>query len=563
MSTLRVLVTAGGTREAIDDVRVITNLSTGRFGLAMAESFADLGCEVTILGSSKINDLQKRRALDPRLHFVSFDSYQDLQSRLNELSKEPYDLLLMAAAVSDYSPVRQTGKMSSSPETATISMTKNPKILSSLAENFGPNCSVIGFKLLSGVSRDELVGVARKQLIGANLFMTVANDLAEINENAHPVFLVEADKETRLTGHRREVAPQIALRLFEHKSQGEQSLSQVFHLDDERQGQIYRRKDNEGPYAALFRALPKINTVLKTKTVRAIDAQSAPDLKAPTILELLSEQSREGRYGGGPFSLQSPEKESVLAFLATPFPMKDRELATPPDWSETIVQTLLFDNRIVARLTRPAETASTPETVIAIAEAELKNELVVDRLIEFCAEESRTLVFGERDPLIPLFERQGYKASPHRSPGFSKLTPPLERDDLQLAGSICLFNPLKRSILLGRRLTPPWKDHWCFPGGKAEGAESPLQAARREFNEETGLTAPPWNPVSSRTVFVGSEFGRAYQVTNFQFVAIDQSSPSPSDELESSWQPIDQAMNLEPMGAGTKRILRHVLKLFQ
>lgn len=563
MSTLRVLVTAGGTREAIDDVRVITNLSTGRFGLAIAESFADLGCEVTILGSSKISDLQKRRELDPRLHFVPFDSYQDLQSRLEELSEEPYDLLLMAAAVSDYSPVRQTGKMSSNPETATISMTKNPKILSSLAESFGPRCSVVGFKLLSGVSHDELINVARKQLIGANLFMTVANDLAEINENAHPVFLVEADKETRLTGHRHEVAPQIAHRLFEHKREVKQSLSEVLKLDEQSQGQLYRREDKQGPYAALFHALPKIRTVLRTQIVKAIDALSTPDLKAPTVLELLSEQCRRGRYGGGPFSIQSPEQENLLAFLATPFPMRDRELVTPPDWSETVAETLLFENRIVARLIRSAGTAASHEKVLAIADAELKNELVIDRLIEFCAEESQALVMGAEDPLITLFERQGYKASAHSSSGFSKLTPPLKRDNLQSAGSICLFNPLNRSILLGRRLTPPWKDHWCFPGGKAEGNESPLEAARREFHEETGLTAPPWDPVSSRTVFVGSEFGRAYQVTNFQFVAIDQSSPSPSDELESSWQPIDQAMNLEPMGAGTKRILRHVLKLFQ
>ena len=81
--------------------------------------------------------------------------------------------------------------------------------------------------------------------------------------------------------------------------------------------------------------------------------------------------------------------------------------------------------------------------------------------------------------------------------------------------------------------------------------------------EETGLSAPPWDPVSSRTVYVGSDSGRAYEVTNYQFISINNSTAKTSDELEASWHPMDKVEDLEPMGAGTKRILRHVLKLFR
>ncbi|MDF1664305.1 MAG: phosphopantothenoylcysteine decarboxylase [Planctomycetota bacterium] len=108
MSTIRVLVTAGGTREAIDDVRVVSNLSTGRFGIAIAQAFADLGCTTTLLGSTKVNDVYKRGKLDPRLEFIPFDSFQDLKAKLETQSQERYDYVLMAAATREKCrPVRK------------------------------------------------------------------------------------------------------------------------------------------------------------------------------------------------------------------------------------------------------------------------------------------------------------------------------------------------------------------------------------------------------------------------------------------------------------------------
>ncbi|MDF1664306.1 MAG: NUDIX domain-containing protein [Planctomycetota bacterium] len=443
-------------------------------------------------------------------------------------------------------------------------MTKNPKLLSSLAELFGPSCAVIGFKLLSGVSREELVSVARNQLTKANLHMTVANDLSELNEGAHPVMLVEAKSETRLTGHRKEVAPQIAQILCERLGQGRDSIIETFRFTKDDPGEIFHRDQNEGDYASVFQALPKINIILRSAWPQAIDAIKVPDLKPDTVLRALGLEAQSGRYHGGPFALHSSSDTTLLSYILPPLPLKDADLSHCLEIVESELRMpLLHNNQIIGFLLSSAVAGPQKAKTVRLSKDKAENKIIVDRVIEFCIEKSWNILANTLTDPIDLFQRQGYLRLPEQQENSHLLLAPRQRDDLQHAGSICLFNPVERTLLLGRRLTAPWKDHWCFPGGKVENNESTLEAARREMTEETGLSAPNWEPVSSRTVFVGSDSGRAYEVTNYQFVSIDTAPAIKSDELEAFWHPIDKVMDLTPMGAGTKRILRHVLKLFR
>lgn len=564
MSTIRVLITAGGTREAIDDVRVVSNLSTGRFGIAIAKAFADLGCATTLLGSTKVNAVFKRGQLDPRLEFIPFDSFQDLKTKLEKQSQRSYDYVLMAAAVSDYTPIRHTGKMSSSPETTTITMTKNPKLLSSLSERFGEECSVIGFKLLSGVSREELVSVARNQLLKAKLLMTVANDLSELSENAHPVMLVEADKETRLTGHRNDVAPQIARILCERLGQGQESIRKTLFIPEDSDSQVFKKGQSEGEYSAVFTALPKLNFLVKSQWPQVIDAGAIANLESETVLQKLGMEAEKGRYLGGSFALRTPNSTTLLGFIIPPLSLNQRPKPNVSEFGGPVqFQPLLQNNRISGLVLSGFNATSRDSKEIWFTEESAKNELIIDRIIEYCIEQNWNILGNTENNTVELFTEQGYLRLPMQSVNTRLLRAPRQRSDLQRAGSICLFNPVERTVLLGRRLTPPWIDHWCFPGGKVENEESALEAARREITEETGLSAPNWDPVSSRTVFVGSESERAYEVTNYQFISIDNTAAIKSDELEASWHSIDRVMELAPMGAGTKRILRHVLRLFR
>lgn len=188
MTPLRALVTAGGTREPIDDVRVVTNLSRGRFGAAIARALAARGVEVTLLAS---RDLIESRVDLSGLTVVEFSSFHDLAAALDRtVGAAPPDLLFMAAAVSDFSPVPQPGKVRSDQDEWVVRLRRNPKLLGSLREKCGVATFLVGFKLLSGSTPAELVRAAQEQVRRDRLNLTVANDLSRLNERDHPILLI-------------------------------------------------------------------------------------------------------------------------------------------------------------------------------------------------------------------------------------------------------------------------------------------------------------------------------------------------------------------------------------
>ena len=94
----RVLVTLGPTREAIDSVRYISNRSSGKLGLAIAQACLQQGAQLTLLSG-----LQGSPALTGA-RVLQFESTQQLQALLQAELKKTYDILFMCAAVSDYRP---------------------------------------------------------------------------------------------------------------------------------------------------------------------------------------------------------------------------------------------------------------------------------------------------------------------------------------------------------------------------------------------------------------------------------------------------------------------------
>jgi len=186
--TLRAVITAGGTTEPIDDVRVVTNLSTGRFGAAIARALVARGVEVTLLAGKAL--ARQPTWIPEGVEVVPFGSFKDLDKVLSEAIVDPPDLLFMAAAVSDYSPIPTDGKIRSDAEEIVIRMRRNPKLLSRLREQCGPHTWLVGFKLLSGVSDEELRAVAHRQAIGCDLDLTLANDLQHLGRDRHPAVFV-------------------------------------------------------------------------------------------------------------------------------------------------------------------------------------------------------------------------------------------------------------------------------------------------------------------------------------------------------------------------------------
>ena len=171
----RVLVTSGGTSEAIDPVRILTNVSTGETGVRVANALAENGSAVTLLlaeSSPFAGSVVKK------VRVLRYRTFQDLDRAMHtELEKGNYETLIHAAAVSDYHVDRMetdSGKPISgsvkihSKEGLTLHLKPNPKILDQVrAYAKNPNLKVISFKLatptaqgpadLSGYDSDLIV----------------------------------------------------------------------------------------------------------------------------------------------------------------------------------------------------------------------------------------------------------------------------------------------------------------------------------------------------------------------------------------------------------------------
>ena len=209
--SIRALVTAGGTREPIDDVRVVTNLSTGRFGAAISSALAERGVEVTLLASHAL--AERADWLDPRIAVQPFGSFRDLSEALAQRCATPPDLIFMAAAVADYSPAPQTGKIDSTPDQYTLTMHRNPKLLATLRGMCGAATTLVGFKLTSGASSEALCERALQQIQTNQLDACVANDLGDLIGDRHPMWWVTASGgRERLTGTKAETAAELVQR---------------------------------------------------------------------------------------------------------------------------------------------------------------------------------------------------------------------------------------------------------------------------------------------------------------------------------------------------------------
>jgi len=241
----RVIVTTGGTKESIDSVRFITNFSTGRFGYEIASQLAQQGYTVKLLCPSEV---QKQQLDTPKnLEFLNFTSTESLQQALLDEKQETPIIIFHSAAVSDYTVENPfVGKTSSAPERITITLIKTPKIIDKLRERYGKETFIVGFKLLTDVSRQELIDAAKKQNQRAHLNLTIANDLTKIHNNLHPVILVTPEGGSiDIFGTRQEVAKNI-IEFVKKRSQ-----VQWYHSEKMDQEKLIP-EDEKGKFASLL-----------------------------------------------------------------------------------------------------------------------------------------------------------------------------------------------------------------------------------------------------------------------------------------------------------------------
>ena len=214
---MNVVVTGGGTIAPIDDVRLMTNISSGRFAAAISEACLDRGANVWHIHTSsaqlplwrfaefaldatdsaaehsRLTQLRERWLLERdrlRLIPLRIGNVADYAASLEHvLRSHPIDVVFLPMAVADFEPEPVAGKIRSGSDALVLHCRPTPKVIKRVRD-WSPAVYLVGFKLLSRVSRDELVHRAIEACHDNRADLTVANDLETLRQGQHTVHLV-------------------------------------------------------------------------------------------------------------------------------------------------------------------------------------------------------------------------------------------------------------------------------------------------------------------------------------------------------------------------------------
>ena len=181
-----VLISSGGTREPLDAVRFMGNISSGQTGATLADGLTRAGFRVTFLHGQG----SQRPSLLARV--IDYENSAELTNAMHStLRTEHVDAIIHLAAVSDFIPhemlhessrtaLPAEGKLSSDPDELTVTFKRSSKLIAELKKNsMNPKVRLVGFKLTSDASRKEQVSAVERQFASSDVDIVVANDMSQ------------------------------------------------------------------------------------------------------------------------------------------------------------------------------------------------------------------------------------------------------------------------------------------------------------------------------------------------------------------------------------------------
>jgi phosphopantothenoylcysteine decarboxylase / phosphopantothenate---cysteine ligase len=193
LSGKRMLVTAGSTIEYIDPIRVISNLSSGKMGFAIAQEAQRMGATVTLVyGHGSLNPASGGK-------IVRVNTGEEMyKAVVSELSSKTYHIAIMAAAVADFTPEKRSDKKVDTKQgKLELSLVPTRKIIDEV-KNKSKETFLVAFKADYCVSESELIEKAYRKLKECDAGIIVANDLgrkgSEAGSDKNEVFIVDRNK---------------------------------------------------------------------------------------------------------------------------------------------------------------------------------------------------------------------------------------------------------------------------------------------------------------------------------------------------------------------------------
>lgn len=210
----KVVITAGGTREKIDTVRFISNFSSGKMGIALADEAYKQGAEVVLITTSLPRPLRERAGVrgDYRVELV--ESALEMQKSVEQEFKNS-DCLIMAAAVADYRAknVSNVKLKKTAEDEISINLIKNPDILKECSKNKSENQLVIGFCAES----ENVIEFAKEKITKKGCDFLIANDVSRsdigFSSDYNEVFII--DKNLNINKIEKNTKNQIAKKILE------------------------------------------------------------------------------------------------------------------------------------------------------------------------------------------------------------------------------------------------------------------------------------------------------------------------------------------------------------
>lgn len=190
----KILITAGPTVEKIDPVRVITNQSTGKTGTLLAAELVSAGAKVTMIYGPGISKPPSGAKVIP------IQSVREMYTEVKKQLKKKFDIVILAAAASDYIPKNgNLKKIKSTKNSLNVQFIKAPKIIDEI-KKLQKNVFLLGFKAETDISEKELVTRARKKLVDSNADLIIANDIGKkytSNTNCNKIIFVDSQTVTK------------------------------------------------------------------------------------------------------------------------------------------------------------------------------------------------------------------------------------------------------------------------------------------------------------------------------------------------------------------------------
>ena len=195
----KIMITAGSTIQKIDPMRYLTNRSSGKMGVELARSAAIRGAKVTLVAGNVSESIPK--------YIDSVIKVESAEEMFRACKKEAYkqDIIVKAAAVSDYTPIEVQEKKIKKSDDLTLQLVRTKDILAYLGKTKKENQIVVGF----AAETDNIIENAKKKLITKNCNYIVANNLQVAAKDDTEVAILSEKDQVNAKGTKFEVANKI------------------------------------------------------------------------------------------------------------------------------------------------------------------------------------------------------------------------------------------------------------------------------------------------------------------------------------------------------------------